>query len=100
MPFFHMWILHELASVILKECNSLDPISVQQSSYGPMLILSINQKNLQTIDLPSLPGPILSLHHWMMDFAFVNIDPSLNFSSSLPKALLMHAPTLSFSPLP
>ena len=93
-----MWILHELALELLKECNSLDPISVQQSSYGAMLVLSINQKNLQTVDSPSLPGPIVALHHWMMDFEFVNIAPYFYFSSFRAKALLMHAPTPSCSP--
>ena len=41
----------------------LDRVSVQQSSYDAMLVLSINQKNLQTIDSPSLPKPIVALHH-------------------------------------
>ena len=72
-----MWILHEPTSELLKECNLLDLVSAQQSWYGAMLVLSINQKNLRTIDSPSLPGPIVVLHHWMMDFASINISPSL-----------------------
>ena len=85
----------DIAIELSNECISLDLVSVQQSCKFLMLGSSINQKYLETIDLPVLLVPIIELHHWTIVSTFSNIGPPFYFNSSLLRSLFTHAPTPS-----